>query len=82
MQAELFVPTYLKDTYIFHLKTKVADIKDGQIVFEDTIFHPQGGGQPNDKGHVIVKEIKREILSASSDKETGKVCCYFYVGLE
>lgn len=49
---ELFVPAYLKNTYLFELETKVASINDNMIEFADTIFHPQGGGQPNDKGWI------------------------------
>lgn len=55
MQAELFVPSYLKNTHLYSLKTKVSGIKDGnKVMFEDTIFHPQGGGQPKDKGWIEV----------------------------
>lgn len=52
MQAELFIPSYLKNTYLFQLHTKIANIHEGKVLFEDTIFHPQGGGQPKDKGWI------------------------------
>lgn len=42
------------------------------IEFADTIFHPQGGGQPNDKGWIIYnkngEETKHDILGTSSDR--------------
>ena len=51
---DLFIPSYLKNTYLFELQTKVAAIEEGKVEFEDTIFHPQGGGQPKDKGWVEI----------------------------
>lgn len=59
MQAELFIPSYLKNTYLFELKTRIANIQEGKILFEDTIFHPQGGGQPKDKGWIETNGQKR-----------------------
>lgn len=54
-KAALFVNSYLKNTYLFKLQTKVLS-RDGDLFqFTDTIFHPQGGGQPNDKGWVLYK---------------------------
>lgn len=58
MEPELFVPTFLKDTYIFELNTKIAEVHEGQLLFADTIFHPQGGGQPKDKGWVTINGNK------------------------
>ena len=67
------MPTYLKDTYIYQLQTKIAEVNESKVVFEDTVFHPQGGGQPNDKGFMVVNGHKYEITAAAADKETGKV---------
>lgn len=51
MQPQLFIPSYLKNTYQFDLQTKISKIENNKILFSDTIFHPQGGGQPKDKGY-------------------------------
>lgn len=50
MQPQLFVPSYLRHTYLYSLSTRIADIQENKVLLEDTIFHPQGGGQPKDKG--------------------------------
>ena len=72
IKMELFVPSYLKKTYLFELEAQVASKKDDMVEFTDTIFHPQGGGQPNDKGWIsFVKDgqlIKKDILSTISDR--------------
>ncbi|MEO5877216.1 MAG: hypothetical protein ABIS86_14235 [Streptosporangiaceae bacterium] len=47
---------YLEDTYLFEVKTTVAESGDGErgpwLRLADNIFHPQGGGQPSDVGTV------------------------------
>eukprot|EP01080_Neovahlkampfia_damariscottae_P005325 gene5325-9135_t len=48
---------FLKDPYLMETKTKLADIIDVDVkkkilVVEETIFHPQGGGQPSDVGTI------------------------------
>ena len=65
---------YLKDTYRYSLQTKVKNISsDKMIEFEDTIFHPQGGGQPQDKGFILYNNKKYSIVKAQIDRPTGKV---------
>ena len=73
MDSELFVPTSLRETYTFQLATSVCAVREGELLFADTIFHPQGGGQPRDKGWVIINGLKQEITDALPDKESGKV---------
>lgn len=77
MQPELFIPAYLKNTYQFSLNTKIANIQDNKVLFEDTIFHPQGGGQPKDKGWVSFNGKKREILNSIPNKDNGEVSLEF-----
>lgn len=43
------------------------------IEFDDTIFHPQGGGQPKDEGYIIYKNQRYMISKAEVDRSTGKV---------
>ena len=50
-------PEYLSDTYKFESTGKIIDIitldkSTYQIILDNTIFHPQGGGQPSDKGFI------------------------------
>lgn len=48
---------YLKDTYVFESNAIFVEIKENEkgkaVILEETIFYPQGGGQPADKGQII-----------------------------
>lgn len=66
------------DSYLQNLKTKVVSTKQGkngyEVLFEDTVFFPEGGGQPNDVGFIKlvgddseqigVKDVQRDGLNA------------------
>ncbi|CAH1755895.1 1409_t:CDS:2 [Entrophospora sp. SA101] len=45
---------YYTDTYLDKLEIKILEIgqddNGSYVIFDKTIFHPQGGGQPNDEG--------------------------------
>jgi len=48
---------YLNDTYAFESEAKFVEIKENEkgkaVILDETIFYPQGGGQPADKGEII-----------------------------
>ncbi len=52
------IPTYLRKPYKKDLETVVKEISTldnnrVQVVLEDTVFYPHGGGQPCDQGEII-----------------------------
>lgn len=55
---EKFVYSFLKNTYLFELPTRILSVSkqpDGLLLeLADSIFHPQGGGQPNDVGKIVL----------------------------
>ncbi len=55
---------YLKDTYKFYFKAIILEIGEDKygkfIILNQTIFYPQGGGQPSDNG--IIKNNNYEII--------------------
>jgi Ser-tRNA(Ala) deacylase AlaX len=67
MENNLIPPTekvYLTDSYLYELEnTKLIAIEDWPkeenficLIFDKTVFHPQGGGQPADQGRLENKE--------------------------
>lgn len=60
---------YLLDSYLFNHKTKIIssgidDLSKSYIIFESTIFYPQGGGQPGDCGVIYFGKNYIEIITA------------------
>jgi phenylalanyl-tRNA synthetase alpha chain len=56
---------YLKESYKKALKTEIVSVlKKGtlwEIILKKTIFYPQGGGQPSDKGLIIAPNGKAHV---------------------
>lgn len=56
---------YLTDSYLKQLKAKVIScVKHGanwEIILDQTIFYPRGGGQPSDQGEIIGSHGKAHI---------------------
>ena len=58
---------YLEDTYLFESHTTVSNVtemEDGRsaIIVDETIFYPQGGGQPYDQGTIASDEATFDVL--------------------
>lgn len=49
---EVKTPLYLLQPRKYELDTTIVNHEDGTYEFQDSIFHLQGGGQPNDKGWI------------------------------
>ena len=41
---------FLQDSYLRETATTVTEVIDNAVVLADTIFYPEGGGQPSDSG--------------------------------
>lgn len=68
--------TYYQDTYQNRLEANIiesgTDAEGTYVVFDQTIFHPQGGGQPDDEGYFEVDGAQYQVtkLSAPRDPNT------------
>ncbi|MBM9594407.1 alanyl-tRNA editing protein [Roseitranquillus sediminis] len=43
-------PLFREDAYLREAVGRVLEVQDGSVVLDSSIFYPQGGGQPGDKG--------------------------------
>ena len=57
---------YYTDTYLNQLTVEILDTgqddNGSYVIFDKTIFHPQGGGQPADEGH-LEKDSKHYVIT-------------------
>ena len=66
-------PLYMDGTYVFECEAKVREmsLNDGvlSIELDQTLFHPQGGGQPSDVGLLCAEGLpKLNVVFVSKDK--------------
>jgi alanyl-tRNA synthetase len=60
-------PLYLADTYLFSANASVTgasyDERGHYLTLDQTIFYPQGGGQPSDQGTIEVADAQYQVTS-------------------
>jgi alanyl-tRNA synthetase len=78
---------YSANTYLFECRAKVIYQNESYIVLDQTIFYPQGGGQPCDCGRIISDKHEIQITSVRTvdgeirhygivpDNTLGEVTC-------
>lgn len=72
---------FLQDTYLFKISDcalrqiipNEKDPLDLTLIFDKTIFHPQGGGQPSDIGEIIYENCRFPVVEISYDKERENI---------
>ncbi|BEV73441.1 MULTISPECIES: alanyl-tRNA editing protein [unclassified Paludibacterium] len=71
--AELFY----QDTYQTRLETEVvSQDAQGGLILADTIFYPQGGGQPADTGTLCSGGVCYPIVNTLRDPDSGQIVHY------
>lgn len=64
-------PAYYRDSYQKQIDTRIASIDEGAIFCEDTLFYPEGGGQPGDTG--TISNESKTIAVVDSKKQNGTI---------
>ena len=63
-------PLYRADAYLREAQVKVLAAEPQRIVLEASLFYPQGGGQPGDRGALILADGRRaEIANTVYDAD-------------
>ena len=73
---------YWEDASLRNLKSSLIDIvtlenKKIGLVFDQTIFYPQGGGQPSDRGKIVFDDVQIDIDFVYLDTNTNQVVHVF-----
>lgn len=67
---------YLDNTYLFEAEAVFLEVRESEkgkaVILDETIFYPQGGGQPADKGEVLLESAVFVVNDVRLD-ETGVV---------
>ncbi len=75
---------YLTDSYQTTGTAKVTTVGDNYLILDQTIFYPQGGGQPSDKGAIKSRTAELHVKSVEYNggeiKHTGTIKGIFAVG--
>ena len=64
---------YYKDSYRKELAAKVTDIADEWIGLDQTIFYPEGGGQPGDTGTLQADGKRFAIIDTRKGEAPGQI---------
>ena len=68
---------YLLDTYKFNHSSVIIDkletAEGTSLILEETVFYPQGGGQPSDIGRIYSNNGEVQITSVRLDPTSGRV---------
>ncbi len=77
---------YYRDTYLDRLDARILSLGDDEkgrfVVFDKTVFHPQGGGQPDDQGYFEVDGTKFTVSKLSAPRnpyENPYIIKHYYV---
>lgn len=72
---------YYHDTYAYTYKSTVRQVgedADGvYLIPQETIFHPQGGGQPADEGYLTIHGIKTPVAMLQAQEAEGFIKHYY-----
>ncbi len=62
---------YYQDPYLKETNAIIVEIKDNEVLLDNTIFYPGGGGQPFDTGTMENDKFKTKVIETK--KENGKI---------
>lgn len=62
---------YLEDSYLKECSATVLSANEREVVLDQTVFYPRGGGQPSDSGKIIKDSTEFRVISVF--KKDGKI---------
>ena len=66
-------PLYRADAYARETQATVIEAAPGRIVLDKTLFYPHGGGQPGDRGEIVLADGRRAAIATTvydADRKT------------
>jgi alanyl-tRNA synthetase len=56
--------SYYENERMLEFTSKIIGVEKNSVILEDTLFYPEGGGQPSDKGFFIISGRKIDVNGA------------------
>jgi misacylated tRNA(Ala) deacylase len=72
VDGQMSAKLYLEDPYRYEFDAAVLESSDGWCTLSQTVFYPGGGGQPHDRGHLILGG-DAVTVSAIREDDAGRV---------
>jgi misacylated tRNA(Ala) deacylase len=73
--TELVYMDSLEDSYLSRIRGRIEEVGEGFVLLDRSIFYPEGGGQPSDKGVLRVLDPDtgetRDLVVTKIDKKHG-----------
>ena len=66
-------PVYSSDAYLKEVDAQIIELHEDGLILDKTVYYPQGGGQPNDRGIIRRKSDKKEITVLGMKRDRGKL---------
>ncbi|MCH8908139.1 MAG: alanyl-tRNA editing protein [Candidatus Heimdallarchaeota archaeon] len=60
---------YITDAYLKEINAKVLSVHEEGVILDQTIFYPQGGGQPSDRGYLEKDGQRFNLTGLKKDSE-------------
>jgi misacylated tRNA(Ala) deacylase len=62
---------YAVDSYEQRMEASVmrADVDDGRVLLDRTVFYPGGGGQPHDTGYLSIGDDRLDVVRVTADTD-------------
>jgi misacylated tRNA(Ala) deacylase len=73
-KATVTEPLFREDAYLREVEAIVEAVEPGGVVLNRTIFYPQGGGQPGDRGELVLEDGSRlAVLNTTYGADRGTI---------
>lgn len=66
-------PLYLYDSYLWEFEAKILQVRENQVILDQTAFHPLTGSVASDLGYLMKGNMKYEVAEVEINKETKEI---------
>jgi misacylated tRNA(Ala) deacylase len=72
--AAMTIKVFYQDSYLTQLDAVVSKVDGEWLEFDQTIFYPEGGGQPGDTGTLLHQDASLTIVDTRKGESLDSIC--------